>query len=489
MAARPLVEPWLERQLAALTELIAELRRRFRPEPETIELPPMPVVPPFQIGVATFNNDVDQAWTRALVGTLENRPAISCKVIGAALATAPDGDQVMAVTANQRARYLLMRDEELDLILWGDVHEDGYSLWFTPAGSIDDDRPGSLGPYFRLELAPDQEVLTADLLNLALLTAIEPVNPDQTARQRRYLAMAFDPVRELTTRVPVTWNLDQQRTALVLWGHAAATVASWGDDPSWYNHAADAYRRALQRLPRGHHGGIEESLIHRNLAGVLMASGEPNRDTVLMEQAVNEYRAAAETLTRALHPTEWGNAHNRLGLALYKLDLLSGRTELLKESMVAYQQAIGAFTRLEQPQRWAEVMTNLGQAMLVYGDQVKSPEVLERAVEICRSALDIRDRARAPLAWAASQNALGTALFLLDKLSLTTEHLDESAAAFAGALEVFTAAGMTKQAQVTEKNLAHARRLMKVRAERKVALLDWEEEPVPAPSNAKPAAG
>jgi len=134
------------------------------------------------------------------------------------------------------------------------------------------------------------------------------------------------------------------------------------------------------------------------------------------------------------------------------------------------------FTRAEAPGRWAEVMNNLAQVLQVFGDQTKSVEVLERAVEVSRSALEFRSRERNPLAWAASQNSLGSALFLLDKHRESGEHLDEAAAAFAGALEVYRALGAGRPAAVMEKNLAHARKLLKERGTRKVAKPDWAEE-------------
>ncbi len=431
-------------------------------------------VKPFLVGIATVNNDIEGAWTRALAGLLEGRPGIALRSLPTALQLEAGADQTQINSATVRARQMLAKEDILDLLVWGDVHADGFTLWFSANGIVDDDRPGGFSLYFKLELAGDLEPPVADLLYLTVLAAIEPANDDQRNLQRRLLPQALAALPGFVGGLPMAWNLEQQRGALTCYGHAAATIAALEGDPQWYAHAAEAYTAAILRLDQGEHG-LEEAQLRKHLGGVLQAAADRNQSPELLEQAVSEFRTSSECLVKSIHPQEWGGAQNRLGLALYKLDLLTGRTDLLKEAMNSFQAALQAFTRVEAPQRWADVMNNLAAALQVYGDQVKSPEVLERAIDACRAALEFRPRSRTPLGWAASQNTLGSALFLLDKHSKATEHLDEAVTCFTGALEVYRQFGLTRQAAVAEKNLAHVQRVDKARGERKVAVPDWAD--------------
>lgn len=427
---------------------------------------------PFRIGVAAVNNDIEGAWTRALAGLLEERSGIVAHDLPVSVQLDAGSDQAQVVAATLKARQVLGREDGLDLLIWGDVHADGYTLWFTPAGPADDERPGSFGPYLLLELPGDQEPPAGDLFYLAALAAIEPATEAQRGLQHQLLIAAYQALPAMPDGLPVAWNMEQQRTALACYGHALATIAAQEADAVWYDLAGEAYNAAVNRLPRGDHG-IEEAQLRKHWGGVLQAAGDRRQDVALLERAVEEYRIAVECLVKVSYPLEWGGAQNRLGQALYRVDLLTGQPALLKEAMAAFQLALQVFTRTDQPVRWADVMNNLAQVLQVYGDQVKSPEVLERAVDACRAALEFRVRERTPLGWASCQNTLGTALFLLDKHRQSTEHLDEAGAAYTGALEVYRQMGASRQAAIAEKNLAHVQRLNKIRVERRIALPDW----------------
>jgi tetratricopeptide (TPR) repeat protein len=433
---------------------------------------------PFRIGLATLNNDVEAGWTRALAGMIENRPGLAVRVVEAAVPAPVGIDQTQTLAAATRARQALAAaGGDLDLLLWGDVHQEGFSLWFTSAGAGtgDEDRPGSFGPYLRLDLPPELEPPLGEILTIAILAAIEPQNEAAAMRQRRLLPAALDMADDPVKTLPASWGAARGRTALTVWAHACATRAGIDGDLRWHERAQAAYRAALQRLPRNEHGP-DEALLRRHLGGVLLALGEKKQDPALIEAAVTEFRGAVECLLKTVHPLEWAGGQNRLGQALYRLDLLTGRTDLLREALTAFQAALTVFTRAEAPARWAEVMNNLGQVLQVFGDQTKSVEVLTRAVEVSRSAAEVRSRDRNALAWAASQNALGSALFLLDKHRGTAQHLDDALVAFANALDVYRAMGASRPASVTEKNLARARQLLKERGSRKVAKPDWAGE-------------
>ena len=453
---------------------VASWLRLKRPRAESPVGPVLDAEVPFRVGVAILNNDVDAGWTRALAGTLENRSGVAVRVLETAVLGPGGADQVQVMAAAARGRQAMAAAGDLDLLIWGDVHEEvlalvhaGRSRRRGPSGQF---RPLSAprSPV-RARAAARRHPLRLDPRRdrTSERSGGDAPAPPAAGRARHDRRSGQDDSAQLG---PV-----RGRAALTCLGHACATRAGIDGDVRWYDRAQAAYRAGLQRLPRGEHGP-DEAQLRRHLGGVLLALGEKRQDPALIEAAVGEYRAAVESLVKSAHPLEWGGGQNRLGLALYRLDLLTGRVELLKDAATAFQGALSVFSRAESPARWAEVMNNLAQVLQVFGDQTKSLDVLERAVEVSRSALEVRNRERNPLAWASSQNSLGSALFLLDKHSERTGHLEEAAAAFSAALDVYRAMGAARPAAVAEKNLARVRQLFKEQGSRKVAKPDWAAE-------------
>ena len=428
----------------------------------------------FQIGLATVNNDVDGAWTRALAALLDADYGFGVRILPAQLQIEPGADQLQAAAAALRARAVLAKEQDLDLLVWGDVHADGYSLWFSPQGKTDEDRPGSFSLYNSLEIPGDQEAPAGDVLAMTLLAAIEPP-VERRFDQAQLLRNIETRLQDQMASLPVTWNLEQQRTSYACYGHALAILSVIDPAGPWLQQAIEAYRAGLLRVPQDDHG-MEEAQLHKHLGGLLAGQGERSGEPAWLELAVTEYKAALDCVVKARYPLEWGALQNRLGLALYRLDLLTGRPDLLKEAMIAFQSALQAYPRQDSPDRWAEVMHNLAQVLEVYGDQMKSAEVLERAIETARAALELRPRARLPLAWAASQNTLGTALFMLAKHSKGAVSLDEATEAINGALEVYRQIGAARLAEVTEKNLAHLQKLAKQRKPEAIKPQHWFEQ-------------
>jgi CRP-like cAMP-binding protein len=427
----------------------------------------------FRIGLATVNNDVDGAWTRALAALLDGEPGLSVTILSTALQIEPGADQQQAALAQANARQALARDSDIDLLVWGDVHADGYSLWFTPQGKADDERPGAFGPFTSLELPGDQQPPSGDVLALTLLAALEPAD-ERKFEQAQLLRGVVARLEGQLESLPVTWTLEQQRTALACYGHGLAYLFAVDPTGPWAQQAIEAYRAALLRA-QPEQRGIEEAQLRKHLGALLAAQGDRTGEPAWLELAVTEFKAALDCLVKARYPQEWGNLQNRLGLALYRLDLLTGRPDLLKEALVAFQAALQVYTRQEAPDRWAEVMHNLAQVLQVYGDQVKSADVLERAIETARAALELRPRARMPLAWAASMNTLGTALFMLAKHSKGKVSLDEATESINGALEVYRQIGAARLAEVTEKNLVHLQKLAKARKPGGSQAVHWFE--------------
>lgn len=471
--------------------LLSALIRLLQPKPPPP--PPAPAAEPgekpcFTVVVAALANDADATAHAALVKVLEARPALIVKPLPRVftLETLEDPGLLASVAMNTRQA---VAGEDADLLIWGEVGKDGYRLRFASAANSDDDRAAAFGPTTRIELPLAWAEAADNLLYAAILAAAEISNDVQRKAVKRLLPAAASMVEPYAAKPPVQLSMPQQRTIQLLFGHAAAATAQVlpvAESKPWFDKAVAAYQQAQRRLGRTD-PPWEAGLIHKHMAMVLSARAEGEKEAQpLWEQAVAEWRSAAEILTRATMPQEWAAAQVKLGMALYRLDLLSGQTELLREALQVLQGALQVYSRTETPQRWADVMHAIAQVLEVYGDQLRNPEVLQRAIDASRSVLEVRNRERTPLAWAATQNTLGGALFMLDRHTEGASHLAEAELALSQALEVFQAHGAKGPARVAAKNLIHVRRLAEERRGRQVIIPHWADDDEPPPPASAP---
>jgi hypothetical protein len=432
--------------------------------------------PIFTVLVTALAGDADGTAAAYLFHALQGRAGLAVKPLPKAflLDSMEDPAQVAAIMLNTRHAVV---EETADLLVWGDKGKDGYRLRLATATQAGDDTLGSFGPTTRVELPFDFAEAPGNLLYAAILAAAEPTSEAQRAGVRKLLPAAATAVEALAAKPPVQMSMPQQRAVQQVFGHIAAATALVAAQPeqakAWFGKAVESYRSAQRRL-RPTDAGWEAGLIHKHLAAVLTVQAERTKEAApLLEEAVKEWRSAAETLTRAMMPQEWAGAQVRLGVALYRLDLITGQTELLREALQVLQGTLQVYTRTETPARWAEVMHTVAQVLEVYGDQMKSAEVLTRAADTCRSVCEVRTRERTPLAWAATQNTLGSALFLLDRHGGGAAHLIEAEQVLAAALGIFQNHGAKGPAKVAARNLAHVRKLMEARRNRQIVDPHW----------------
>jgi tetratricopeptide (TPR) repeat protein len=468
--------------LARLFEAIGKMLqpKPQQPDPKQAAAPAAPPAeaPLFTVLVAAMNGDsADGAASQALYKLLETKAALKVKPLPRPfqLDVMDDPAQMAAVVTNTRHAIAA---EDADLLVWGDVAKDGYRLRMSTASIPDDERPTMFGPACRLDIPLKLDEAQLNLLYGAILAAIEPANQVQRAGQRRLLPLAAAPIEAIAAKPAVAWTMPQQRTTQLVHGHVAAAcalVVPPSQAGEWFNRAIAAYRAAEKRLNPRTDAAWEVGLIHKYLAAAMSARAERLKDRTeeFLEEAVKEWRTAAESISKAAMPQEWAALQYRLGTALYRLDLKTGDTELLREALQVLQLALQVYTRAEAPQRWAEVMHTIAQVLEVYGDQLKSPEVLKRAIDACQSVLEVRTRERTPLAWAKTRNTLGSALFLLDRHGGGVNHLLQAMEVMQEALEVFTAHGAKGPAQVAARNLAHVKKLAEDRKARQVIDPDW----------------
>lgn len=465
--------------LARLLDAVAKMLQPKAAAKEQPEHQAAPRAEPalFTVVVAAMNGDTaDGAASQQVFKSLELRQTLKVKPLPRpfSLENPLDPAQVTALVTNTRHA---VADENADLLVWGDVSKDGFVLRFAGAALPDEEKPALFGPHFRLELPLNFAEPQLHMLYAAALAAAEPNNEMQRAALRRLLPPAVEPLEALAAKPPVALSMAQQRAVLCTFGHVATACAllvppSQAD--SWFEKAANAYLGAEKRLGRTD-PGHEAGLIHKHLAASLTARAERVKDKAqsYLELAVKHWRTAAEHLTRASLPQEWAATQTRLGVALYRLDLITGDSELLREALGCLQAALQVHSRAEAPNRWADIMNSIAQVLEVYGDQLKNPDVLQRAVDACNLVLEVRTRDRTPLAWAATLNTLGSALFLLDRHGGGTAHLIEAERVFEDAHDVFKAHGAKGPAQVAARNLAHVRKLAEERKGRAVIDPGW----------------
>lgn len=465
-----------------LARLLDAVAKMLHPKPAAKESPD-PAPPPraepsvFTIIVAAMNGDnPDGAASQQIYKALDLRQTLKVKPLPRPflLENPQDPAQVNALLINTRHALV---DEDADLLVWGDVSKDGYVLRFAGSNPPDEEKPAVFGPQFRLELPLNLGEPQIHMLYAATLAAADPANEMQRAAIRRLLPLSIQPLEALAVKPPVSLSMGQQRSILLTHAHVCTATAlavppSQADE--WFEKAMNAYLAAEKRQGRND-PAWENGLLHKYLAASLTARAERIKDKALtyLQLAVKHWRMAAENLPRATLPQEWAAAQTRLGVALHRLDLLTGDSDLLREALGCLQAALQVHSRAEAPTRWADIMNSIAQVLEVYGEQLKNPEVLQRAIDACHLVLEVRTRDRTPLAWASTLNTLGSALFLMDRHGGGIAHLDEAAKAFEDAHAVFKAHGSKGPAQVAARNLGHVQKLLEERKGRAVIDPDW----------------
>ena len=142
---------------------------------------------------------------------------------------------------------------------------------------------------------------------------------------------------------------------------------------------------------------------------------------------------------------------------------MKGKPEYLQRAADAYEEALSVYDKNGAPARWAEVTNQYGVVLLALGEEMNADATLEKAVSSFRTAMKVRHKDKTPLLWAQTANNLGAACFALAKRNSQNALLREASDCFEGATEIYRQQGVTKQAQVIEKNLQRVRRLLQTR--------------------------
>jgi tetratricopeptide (TPR) repeat protein len=194
-----------------------------------------------------------------------------------------------------------------------------------------------------------------------------------------------------------------------------------------------------------------------------------------LQDSVAAYRGALEVYTRADMPADWAMTQNNLGNTLRVFGLRSDGPEglaYLQDSVAAYRAALEVRTRADMPANWAGTQNNLGNTLKVLGERSGGPDglaYLQDSVAANRGALEVYTRADMPADWAMTQNNLGNTLRVLGGLRSDgpegLAYLQDSVAAYRGALEVYTRADMPANWAMTQNNLGNTLRVFGLRSD------------------------
>ncbi|CCG07225.1 tetratricopeptide repeat protein [Pararhodospirillum photometricum] len=433
---------------------------------------------PLRLVVASLPNDDGDAQRARLLAALEPLGGISVKGVSRAVEVTNEDDPLTALAqAGRQARALLDR-ENADLVVWGLVDPAAalVELHFTGLAQADDDRPGLPHALTWLALPLDFGPEWTPLVRAITLAAIEPRGEGQASSLLAVLPAAVEDARPLGLEPPAGFGPAEQTAILSCYGHACAALGHLARDTVWSETAVDAYGTALGLLPPD--ADLEWAFLHRSIGLALQGMGERTDSLDALTRAAEAYRGALDALPRAEHPRDWAGLQVRLGMVLYKHALLDGAVESLKEPLQCLQGAMQLFTRAEHPGKWADLMNTISQVLQVYGDHMRSVAILERAVDACKQALSVRTYEAAPLAWAATQNTLGSALFLLAKHAQKRAPLEDAAEAFRKALGTYRMMSLERAASVAESNLRRVEDMLKrTTGPRLLADPAWAERP------------
>ena len=221
--------------------------------------------------------------------------------------------------------------------------------------------------------------------------------------------------------------------------------------------AVAAYQRALT-VQTPEHSPSDWAATQNSLGNALGILAHRQKDVALLEQSQQAFEQALTVRTQEEHAWDWAATQNNLGSVLQALGQQKNDPQLLKRAVDAYKQVLLAWTRDQAPLHWATTFNNLGTALRLLGEKRKGPRTLEQAVAAYRNALAERTRERVPEQWAMTQNNLGTALQKLGERSESPQPFKDAISAYQSALKEWTQERSPMTWALTAANLAFAQK-------------------------------
>ncbi|NII26871.1 hypothetical protein HB364_17405 [Pseudoflavitalea sp. X16] len=263
---------------------------------------------------------------------------------------------------------------------------------------------------------------------------------------------------EIVTResLPQQWVLTHINLSVALL--ELADLMDGNEKRRLLEQSADACRAALEMVSRENspqywaQAQVHLGLAHNGLA-LLMKDAKVVID--LLKQAVNNYQAGLQILTKEDLPQLWAFAQTNLASILYELGTRTARNEgdtLIEQAALACRGALEIYTKKDQPRQWAMLLNNLAVILCEQGSRRIGDEsitLLQKSVAVCYEALEVQTRKHLPIEWGLTQKNLGKALLELaariSDSSFAKTLLTKSADSYCAALEVYTKQDMARE--------------------------------------------
>jgi tetratricopeptide (TPR) repeat protein len=355
-----------------------------------------------------------------------------------------------------------LKEEDADLLAWGEVTGGGLTLRFLPAPGNDSDQTVFAGLGESIDL---QATIPAELEPLIVATAIGTFGPSFRGARTRLgeaLGKNLAVAGAIVATPPAGLTPGQASSMLSALGNAFVAYSRLGGGIQQLDLAAAAFQAAEKQVSKDS-APLAWARIQNHLAAVLQAQGQVKKDPKLLRGAAIIFSTVTATLNRTQHANDWAIANIYLGKVLYVLAGMEGKPKYLETAASAYEKALSVYDKETMPSRWAEVTNQYGVVLLALGEEMGGDAALEQAVAKFRTAMNLRQRDKTPLLWAQTANNLGAACFALAKRNAEASLLREASSCFEGATEIYRQQGIVKQAQVIEKNLQRVQRLLMTR--------------------------
>jgi tetratricopeptide (TPR) repeat protein len=379
------------------------------------------------------------------------------------LPDAIDNPAEQLIVAAEEGRAWL-KEDDADLLVWGEVDESGedLSLHLLPAPAADGDQAENSGIGETLDIPAAFGEEFEPLFCAAVIGTFGPTFKGTRTKLEESLGGYLDSSGELVKILSTELNDAQAASVSIVLGNAFIAHSRLGGGGEQLERAVEAYREAEKKASRETQP-LLWARIQNRLAAVLQTQGQAKKDPKPIRAAALIYSTVGATLNKTANANDWGLAQIHLGKTLYILAGLEGKPEHLQRAADSYEEALSVYDKNSAPARWAEVTNQYGVVLLALGEEMNIDASLEKAVSSFRTAMKIRHKAKTPLLWAQTANNLGAACFALAKRNSENSLLREASDCFEGATEIYRQQGVTKQAQVIEKNLQRVKRLLQTR--------------------------
>ncbi len=413
--------------------------------------------------IADFDGLRGQEATTRLAEFLAARPGLKVDRYRKVLKLSGTGNLVAQLAGAAEKGREWLASSGADILLWGEAKEPlgELCLRFLVARGDVEGAPGVFGLGDTLSLPGDFDEELGGIAFAAVLAAFGPVREGSRQGTALLLDEAANGVNAFL-EAPPPLKPEPLAALFNTIGNIMAAVWRMLGDESKLDRAARAYRKAME-VVSSRDMPLIWAMSQNHLAAVLDAKSGLAGDPQPLRDAVGAYRAVIKTLDAVQFPNDWAMAQVRLGETLMKLAKKTNGTTELKDAITAFEAALSVYTQNTMPVRWSDVMNRLGVVLMMLGEQVTANVLLEQSVNAFRNALKVRRRDVAPLLWAQTANNLGAATFALAKRSGENSMLNEASVCFEGAAKVYRELDQPRNAQIIEKNLHRAQRLLETR--------------------------